>query len=119
MWGSILINEKFISFNRANNIDWNMETDVIIIGSGFAGLSAAIEARNTGAAVIVLEKMKLVGGNSIISDGGIAAPNTSIQKKYEIKDSVELMYSDMMKAGLGISNPELVRIVSENAEDSF
>ncbi|UCE35771.1 MAG: FAD-dependent oxidoreductase, partial [Deltaproteobacteria bacterium] len=42
--------------------------DVVVIGSGFAGLTAAIEARNAGASVIILEKMKAPGGNSIISD---------------------------------------------------
>ena len=55
---------------------YDIETDVIVIGSGFAGLSAAIEAKNAGVNVIVFEKMKAIGGTSIISDGGIAAPET-------------------------------------------
>ena len=37
---------------------WNETADVVIIGSGFAGLTAAIEAKNGGASVIILEKMK-------------------------------------------------------------
>ena len=37
--------------------DWDEITDVLIIGSGFAGLAAAIEACNAGASVIILEKM--------------------------------------------------------------
>ena len=57
---------------------WDEITDVIVIGSGFAGLAAAIEALNSGASVIIIEKMAALGGNSIISDGGIAAVGTEI-----------------------------------------
>jgi NADPH-dependent 2,4-dienoyl-CoA reductase/sulfur reductase-like enzyme len=40
---------------------WDEETDVVVIGSGFAGLAAAIEAKNAGCSVIILEKMKGFG----------------------------------------------------------
>ena len=90
---------------------WHESEEVIVIGAGFAGLSAAIEAHNAGASVIILEKMKAPGGNSIISDGGIAAAGTPMQEKAGIRDSAELMYSDMLKAGLGLNHPDLVREV--------
>ena len=61
-------------------LNWDEITDVVVIGSGFAGLSAAIEANNADASVIILEKMNAPGGNSIISDGGIAAAGTKMQK---------------------------------------
>lgn len=93
--------------------------DVIVVGSGFAGLAAAIEAREAGARVVVLEKMKAVGGNSVISDGGIAAAGTDLQEKFGIQDSPELMYRDMMKAGLGINHPQLVRMVAEKSNETF
>ena len=105
--------------NSIMKFDWNEKTDVIVIGSGFAGLAAAIEAKNSGSNVIVLEKMRVAGGNSVISDGGIAAPDTVMQKELGISDSAELMYDDMMKAGLGINDPELVKVVADNAYDSF
>ena len=98
---------------------WDETRDVIVVGSGFAGLTAAIEANNAGASVVLLEKMAAAGGNSIISDGGIAAPGTEIQKKYGITDTPDMMYEDMMKAGLGINYPELVRVVVDNACDVF
>jgi flavocytochrome c len=110
--------EKTIYF--AKNVEnWDEITDVVVIGSGFAGLTAAIEAHNSGASVIILEKMMAAGGNSIISDGGIAAAGTKLQKIYKIKDSPELMYKDMLKAGLGINNPELVKVLVNNANDAF
>jgi succinate dehydrogenase/fumarate reductase flavoprotein subunit len=48
---------------------WDMETDVLILGTGFGGLSAAITAKDAGAKVIILEKMpqKYEGGNSKVS----------------------------------------------------
>ncbi len=60
---------------------WDEEADVVVIGSGFAGLAAAIEAKNAGSSVIILEKMKGYGGNSVISDGVIASAGTSMQLK--------------------------------------
>ena len=102
-----------------DNIKWDYSTDIIVIGSGFAGLSAAIEAHNNGAKVLVIEKMKAPGGNSVISDGGIAACCTEEQRKAGIKDSTELFYSDMMRAGLGINNPDLVRTVVNNSKEAY
>ena len=93
--------------------------DVVVIGSGFAGLAAAIEAAEAGASVVVLEKMKAPGGNSIISDGGIAAAGTALQEKFGYEDSPELMYSDMMKAGLELNHPELAREVAERSNEVF
>ena len=93
--------------------------DIVVIGSGFAGLAAAIEASEAGASVVVLEKMKAPGGNSVISDGGIAAAGTALQDKFGFKDSTELMYQDMMKAGLGLNHPELTRLVAERSGEVF
>lgn len=100
-------------------IVWNTEIEVLVVGAGFAGLTAAIEAKKIGKNVVVIEKMKKAGGNSIISDGGIAAPDTELQKKHNIYDSEELMYDDMMKAGLGLNNPELLKTLTENAGEAL
>lgn len=94
-------------------------TDIIVIGAGFTGLSAAIEAAEAGASVQVLEKMMAPGGNSCISDGGIAAPGTTYQTDAGISDSPELMYQDMMAAGEGLNYPDLVKTVTEQARDAF
>jgi len=98
---------------------WDEETDVIVVGSGFAGLAAAIEAQNAGASVIILEKMKGYGGNSTISDGVMAASGTSLQNKLGIQDSSKLMFADMMSAGLHLNHPELVKIVAEHSAEVF
>jgi NADPH-dependent 2,4-dienoyl-CoA reductase/sulfur reductase-like enzyme len=48
---------------------WDETVDVIVIGSGFAGLSAAIEAHDAGSSVKIIEKMEKPGGNSWINGG--------------------------------------------------
>lgn len=96
-----------------------MKYDVIVIGSGFAGLSAAIEAAEAGASVIILEKMKAPGGNSMISDGGMAVAGTELQREHGVEDSPELFYDDMLKAGMGLNHPALVRKVTEGALDAY
>lgn len=98
---------------------WDETVDVVIVGSGFAGLAAAIEARSAGASVAVIEKMKAPGGNSRISDGGIAAADTPMQRAAGIVDSVELMYSDMVRAGLGLNRPALVREVAQQSAETY
>ncbi|MEE4252883.1 MAG: flavocytochrome c [Desulfuromusa sp.] len=102
-----------------NKQQWHEEYDVVIIGSGFAGLAAAIEAKQTGSSVIVLEKMTIPGGNSAICGGLIAAAGSPLQEREGIKDTPELMFADMMKAGMGINHPALARIVAENSLEAL
>lgn len=91
--------------------------DVVVIGAGGAGLSAAIEAKMAGADVIVLEKMPMAGGNTLLSGGEYAAPNNWLQKEQGIDDSIEAFIEDTLVGGDNINNPELVRVVAENALD--
>jgi flavocytochrome c len=100
-------------------IEWDEQKDIVIIGSGLAGLSAAIEANQAGASVIVFEKMNVTGGNTRISDGAVAAPNNYLQKKRAIEDSPELFYEDMLRAGLGLNHPDLVKVVAEKATEAI
>ena len=50
---------------------WDAECDVLIVGSGYTGLAAAIEANAAGADVKIIDKRASFGGNSIIADGGM------------------------------------------------
>ncbi|MGZ9586794.1 flavocytochrome c [Paenibacillus marinisediminis] len=93
--------------------------DVVVIGAGGAGFSAAIEAKKAGANVVILEKMPTVGGNTLISGGEMNAPGNWVQQAVGITDdSVELFYEDTMKGGDNLGNPEMVRILAEQATGS-
>lgn len=59
----------------------DQETDVVIIGAGGAGLTAAIEAAEAGADVTVLEQMPVIGGNTNKATGGMNASETSVQEE--------------------------------------
>ena len=79
-----------------NGQTWDLEADVIVIGSGAAGLPAAIRAVEEGASVIVVEANYDVGGHAIISGGHMAlGGGTSAQKKYDISDSPDTVFSDL------------------------
>ena len=89
--------------------------DVVIIGSGFSGLAAALAAREAGASAAVFEKMAFVGGNSSLSGGMFAVPGSSVQKEQGIKDSPENHMKQTLAAGDYRGDPERVRVLCENA----
>ena len=93
----------------------NDKTDIVIIGSGGAGFSAAITAHDLGAKVIVLEKMPITGGNTQIASGGMNAAGTRYQAEKGIKDSWELMRDDSLKGGKNIGIPTLVEILAKES----
>ncbi|MGP0093082.1 MAG: flavocytochrome c [Xanthobacteraceae bacterium] len=94
---------------------WDESYDVVIVGSGFAGLAAAWEAKKAGATVAILEKMRTPGGNSIINGGGIAAAGSPLQAQKGIKDSPALMEEDMLREGLGLNHRELAHITAQES----
>lgn len=93
--------------------------DVVVVGSGGAGFSAAIEAKQAGKSVAIIEKLPAVGGNTLISGGEMNAPANWVQKNLGITgDSVEAYYEDTMKGGDHAANPSLVKIMAEKALES-
>jgi succinate dehydrogenase/fumarate reductase flavoprotein subunit len=81
---------------QATNVNWDLDADVVVIGSGAAGLPAAIRAVEGGASVIVVEANYDVGGHAILSGGHMAlGGGTSAQKKYNIPDSPDTVFSDL------------------------
>lgn len=85
--------------------------DIIVVGSGFAGLAAALQARLGGAEILLIEKMPAFGGNSAINGGAFSVAGSPLQKKYGIKDSPELMLADMIRSGRGLSHVDLLKMV--------
>ena len=82
--------------SAASEQSWDLEADVVVIGSGAAGLPAAIKAADGGASVLVVEANYDIGGHAIISGGNVPlGGGTSAQKKYGIKDSADTVFSDL------------------------
>lgn len=97
---------------------WDEMYDVVVIGSGFAGLAAAYEAKKAGASVVILEKMRTAGGNSIINGGVVSAAGSPKEDKAGIKDTSELLLKDMLAAGLSMNHFELAKMVADRSNDT-
>ena len=92
-----------------------LETEIVIVGAGGAGMAAAIMAHQAGKQFVILEKMPYVGGNTTKATGGMNAAETHYQKEQGIEDSVELFISDTMEGGHNLNDPELVRTMAEQS----
>ena len=95
---------------------WDREADVVIVGAGGTGIVAAIEARDAGASVLVLEKAAIVGGTTSLSGAVIQASNTDVQRAGGVEgDTPEQHYQYWITAAEGQADPELVRVLANNA----
>jgi hypothetical protein len=75
---------------------WDLEADVVVVGSGASGLPAAIKAADEGVSVLVVEANYDIGGHAIISGGNVPlGGGTSAQRKYGIEDSPDLVFRDL------------------------
>ena len=75
---------------------WDLEADVVVIGSGATGLPAAIRARDAGATVLVVEANYEIGGHGILNGGQVPlGGGTSHQKKYGVKDTPDQLFKDL------------------------
>ena len=96
-----------------------LECDVVIVGAGGAGLTAAVRATQAGAKVLVLEKMPFVGGNSLKASGGMNCADTKFQAALDITDSgVPQFIEDTMNGGHGINDLALVATMAENSAEA-
>lgn len=89
--------------------------DVVVVGCGGAGLTAAIQASEQGASVLIVEKMPVPGGNTLKASVGMNAAETRFQALKGIKDSKELFYQETLKGGHGKNNPVLLHEFIEQA----
>lgn len=95
---------------------WDEVFDVIVIGSGLAGMCAALAAKKNGCKkVVVLEKMSYLGGNSAIATGDFGAVNSQLTRKQGIKDTPEAFAEDISAACGGLNHPDLTLTVARNS----
>ena len=91
-----------------------IETDVVVLGTGAAGLTAALSARGHGARVIVLEKSEKVGGTSAWSGGMIWIPNNPHMRDAGIADSREEALTYLQSLSHGMIDPLLAESFVDN-----
>ena len=83
---------------------------VIVIGGGLAGFTAANTVLENGGRVVVLDKMAFCGGNSTKATSGINGSETVTQKQQNISDTNELFFQDTMRGGA--KKPEIVKVLT-------
>ena len=108
-----------------------LEADLVIVGAGGAGMTAAIKAKQEGLNVIIIDKMPYVGGNTTKASGGMNAAGTKNQQaaaeaaeKEEVKaalldSTVENFIADTMKGGHNINDIALVTTMAEKSSDAI
>jgi len=101
---------------------WDEAADVIIIGSGLAGLAAACEAAGQTGRVVILDKMRYYGGNSVLAGGGFASWDSKLKLRQKLglgEDSAALHMGDTIKGGGNYSIPALVKVMVDGAPSAL
>eukprot|EP00808_Paulinella_micropora_P017111 g56316.t1 len=74
---------------------------VVIVGGGLSGLSAAHTVLQAGGRVVLLDKKAFLGGNSTKATSGMNGAGTSVQKKQGVEDSAAIFHEDTIRGGTG------------------
>lgn len=115
----MLKSSKALAAEEGADPNETKSVDVVVVGSGGAGLAAAIQAHDEGASVLIVEKMPTIGGNTIKASAGMNAAETRFQRVKGIQDSKELFYQESLKGGGNKNDPELLRRFVENAPQAI
>jgi L-aspartate oxidase len=89
---------------------WTAEADVIVVGSGIAGLTAALELRTRVPRVLLVTKTVLASGSTVWAQGGIAAA-------LDPADSPAAHLADTLTAGAGLCDPAAVQVLVTEGPD--
>ncbi|MCT3306284.1 flavocytochrome c [Lactiplantibacillus pentosus] len=106
--------DKF-TFTPTALADLKTTYDVVIIGSGGAGLTAAIQAHELGLKPVILEKMPKIGGNTTRASSGMNAAETNVQLHHHIVDSFGDFYDETLKGGGNLNNQALLKFFTEHS----
>jgi len=90
----------------------DIETDVLILGGGGAGVSAALALEDSGLTVYLATKLRIGDSNTVMAEGGI-------QASLGINDSSRRHFADAYVGGHGDNNPDLLRVLCENSSSAI
>ncbi len=98
-------------------LEWDETVDVLVVGSGGGGMTAAIMAEDKGAKALIIEKCASFGGSTAMSGGSIWIPNNHLMAKAQISDSFEEGLAYLRTITSGKVRDELLRAYVESAPE--
>ena len=91
----------------------NEQFDIVIVGAGGAGLSAAVEAKEQGADnIVVLEKMSFAGGSTTMAFGGFNCTDSRFMDEQGREEDVIQLVDRIVKNGKGYADPDMAAVVA-------
>ena len=108
---------KAVEIPEKTGEERTIDTDVVVIGSGGAGLTAAIQAAYDGADVVVLEKLARMGGSTLTSSAMLVVAGSKLQEEAGIDDNVQNLKDYLIERGEGIADEEWINYYAENIND--
>jgi predicted oxidoreductase len=116
--GVLLPASGFAKSARPSSPPTSEHADLIIVGSGLAGLSAAVEAGRSGAKVLVVDEASIFGGHAVMSEGELNIVDSPLQRSKGVKDSPDLAYADFTKWGED-NDPGWVRYYVDHSKEEI
>lgn len=95
------------------------QAELVVVGGGLAGFSAALAAAEKGVSVLLLEKTAEIGGSSAMSGGCLAFAGTDLQQQNGIEDSSEKLFEDLVTVGKGEADEALVKAYTDLQLDTY
>ena len=107
--------DRMSDVQSSEDVDFDSEVPVLIIGAGAAGLCAALAASEAGVEPVVIERDAVPSGSTALSAGLIPAAGTRFQAARGVADSPELFAADISRKAHGEADAKLVRAVAQGA----
>ncbi|MCJ1968837.1 flavocytochrome c [Pseudolactococcus carnosus] len=99
--------------------DMKSDYDIVIIGAGGAGMTAAMEAKDAGMNPVILEKMPVAGGNTSKSSAGMNASETTVEKTQGVADDNQKFFDETLKGGGGTNDQALLRYFVDHSASAI
>ena len=96
-----------------------LDTDIVVVGAGGAGLTASLSALQKGAKVVLLEKMSFAGGASSMAGAGTTATGSKWLAEDGVEDSPEKLKEDLLKNGHNFNHEPTVDIFVNTVGEAF
>lgn len=109
---------KFV-FPVSSINDLKENYDLIVIGSGAAGMTAAIQAQELGLKAAIIEKLASLGGNSNRASTGMNATETVTQLSHQVIDDQASFYEDIWQGGGKTNDKELLKYFVTHSESAI